>query len=77
MGTLFWIRRFLIVYLIGFAVIAASHLLRGRPMDQALTEAAMWGALAAAIFVAEAIYRFRKAAACALCADEPDYSQKV
>ena len=72
MGTGFWVRRFLLVFATAFVVIAASHLLRGRGTGHALTEAAPWGFLSAAVFVAASIHRARNGRHCALCRDTPE-----
>lgn len=63
MGTRFWIRRFLLVLLPAFAVIAASQLVQGRGVDAALLHGAIWAPITAFVYVAALRYRCRSCAA--------------
>lgn len=73
MGTLFWIRRFFVVLAGAFLIIAMAHLLRGRGWDYALTEAALWSAITAAVFMAARWYQARRGQHCAVCKDTPEF----
>ena len=71
MDKAFWIKRYLVVLAIAFAIIVAGQLLQQRTMEHALFEGAVWGPLAAAIFIAVRIVRSRLGQACAMCDDIP------
>lgn len=62
MGTLFWIKRFLLVLLSAFAVIAAGQLVQHRSMDAALLHAAIWAPITAFVYVAALRYRCKSCA---------------
>ncbi|GHA80466.1 hypothetical protein [Cognatilysobacter bugurensis] len=72
MGTAFWIRRFALVFAGAFTLIAASHLVRGRDIEHALGEAALWAAVTAAVFTAPRIVQSRRGQHCAVCRDTPE-----
>jgi hypothetical protein len=73
MGTAFWIRRFLGVFALAFAIITASQfLLRGRTPADAALQGLIWAAIAAGIFTATRLYHSRRGVACALCRDTPE-----
>jgi hypothetical protein len=55
------------VAIIAFPLIAASHLLRHRPFGYALTEAALWSAISALVFVVFQYRQARRGKACAMC----------
>ncbi|QGZ37858.1 hypothetical protein IP92_03051 [Pseudoduganella flava] len=63
MGAGFWIKRYLLAALPLFAILAIIEWAKGsaRPIDYA--SAAIWAAVAAAIFVGVAWRRYRKALA--------------
>ncbi len=71
MGTAFWIKRYLVVLAVAFTIIVGGQLLQQRTLEHALFEGALWGPLAAAIFVAVRIVRSRQGEACAICNDLP------
>ncbi len=72
MGIAFWIRRFGTALLCAFVVIALGQVvLRGRPLDVAVTHALSWSVMTASIYVATLLYRLRQGQACALCRDAP------
>ena len=71
MGLAFWIKRFLTVWLLAFAVLLAVELLKGHGMQAALAFSAAWSLLAASIFTAARIYQARRGRHCALCNDIP------
>jgi hypothetical protein len=71
MGTAFWIKRFLTVVALVFVVLTAAALLRGRTLETALVESAIWSVITSAIFTGVRIYRSRKRQYCAICNDVP------
>ena len=71
MGTSFWVRRFLLVFCIAFAVIAAAQLIQGEGLTYAATQGLIWAAVAAGIFTGSRIHQSRKGVHCALCQDIP------
>jgi hypothetical protein len=73
LGTAFWIRRFLAVFALAFAIITASQfLLRDRAIEDAALQGLVWAGIAACIFTATRLYRSRRGEACALCRDTPE-----
>ena len=72
MGILFWLRRFLLVFCIAFAVIVSAHLLRGHELAFSLSESLLWAMISANIFTASRIHQSRKGRHCALCKDTPE-----
>lgn len=71
MGIGFWVRRFLLVLVCAFVIIASSHVLRGRTYANAAMEGSLWSVVTATIFTAARIYHSRRGHACAICADTP------
>ena len=71
MSSAFWIKRFLLVLVIAFAIIVAGQLVQQRTLEHALIEGALWAPVAAAIFVGVAFARWRRSQACAMCNDIP------
>lgn len=71
MGIFFWIRRFLLIFGLVFAVLVSVHLLRGHELLFSLKESLLWGIITANIFVASRIYNSRQGKHCALCNDIP------
>ena len=74
MKPTFWIRRFAVVFAGAFALLFVVNLAKGRSMATAATESALWGAIAAGIFVATRFIRSRRGEACELCGDPPGQS---
>ncbi|GAB3747557.1 hypothetical protein GCM10028795_10350 [Lysobacter olei] len=72
MGTVFWIRRFLVVLTSAFLIIAAAHWLRGRGLHYAVTEASLWALITAAVSTAARAYQSRRGQHCAICKDTPE-----
>jgi hypothetical protein len=68
-STRFWIGRFCLVVAITFAILLAASLLRGRPVEKALTESLTWAMIASAIFTGARYTKARKGVVCALCKD--------
>lgn len=71
MKPIFWIRRFAVVFAWAFALLLAVNLVKGRSMATAAAESALWGAVAAGIFVVTRFIRSRRGEACELCGDIP------
>lgn len=75
MGTLFWIKRFLLVFCCTFLLIFLSAvLLRHREVWQASWESALWALLATVIFITNRLYRSSRGQACAICRDTVEES---
>ena len=72
MGTLFWIKRFFVVFAGAFVVICAAQLLKGHDLSYAATQAGLWGAIAAAVFTVARLYQSRQGQHCAVCNDIPE-----
>ena len=71
MGRVFWIKRFLMVAFVAFALLTAVELLKGHDLVQAVLFGLGWGVLASALFTVTRIYRSRKGQHCAICKDIP------
>lgn len=67
-GVGFWIKRFVTVLLLAFVVIGLGQLARGRGLEHALTEAAIWSPITAAVYLAAVWYHWRKGRYCRACA---------
>ncbi|MBB3220125.1 hypothetical protein [Pseudoduganella umbonata] len=67
MGPLFWIKRYLLAAVPLFAILAAVEWAKGTTAPADIASAAIWAAVAAAIFTAAAWNRYRKALSCAAC----------
>lgn len=72
MSTGFWIRRFGVVFLGAFAVIALAQWLKGHPAGYALRQGAIWGFISSSVFVAARVYHSRRGQHCELCRDTPE-----
>lgn len=68
----FWVGRFFLVAAITFSILLAASLLRGRPVDKALTESITWAMITSAIFTGSRYTSARKGIACKLCKDTVD-----
>jgi hypothetical protein len=64
------LRRFLLVLIGAFVIIALAHLLRGRGVSYAGTQAAIWSVITATVFLIADIYKARKGQQCAVCEPE-------
>lgn len=72
MSVWFWVRRFFLVLVGAFAIIATVHLLRGRSLAHAATEAAIWATISALVFVGARSMQARRGVHCAVCRDTPE-----
>jgi dolichyl-phosphate-mannose--protein O-mannosyl transferase len=61
------LRRWATVLVTAFLVIAGSHLVRGRGLEFALLEGALWAVATTAVFAAWDSYRLRRGQHCAVC----------
>jgi hypothetical protein len=71
MGTTFWIRRYVLVLVGTFVVIAGAQVLRGRALEASIIHGLIWSVVSASIFVGARIYQSRKGQHCAICNDIP------
>lgn len=76
MGRAFWIRRFFVVLAAAFVLIAASHLVRGRGLEHALTEGGIWAIVTAVVFTGGRLYQSRRGQHCAVCRDTPEVHER-
>lgn len=72
MGTVFWVRRFLLVMTVAFVIIGAAQWLKGHSLQYAASQGLVWGAISAGLFVATRIYHARRGRHCAMCKDTPE-----
>ncbi len=64
MPPLFWLKRFLLVLLPAFAILALGQLVQDRGLDDALLHAAIWAPVSALVYVVAVRYR-----RCTSCVD--------
>lgn len=76
MGTVFWIRRTLLVFALTTSGIALAQWLKGHDWAYSVTEALIWGSVATAVFTVSRIYQSRRGKQCALCRDTPEMQQR-
>jgi hypothetical protein len=69
MGAAFWIKRYLLAAVPLFAILAAVEYLKGTTTAMDYLSAAVWAAIAGAIFVGAAYRRYKKALDCPMCDD--------
>ncbi len=72
MGTMFWIRRFLLVFTGAAVVIAAVQLLKGHGVAYALSQGLAWAAISSTVFTSARLFQARRGRHCALCRDTPE-----
>ena len=72
MGAAFWIKRFLTVLVGAFIIIAAAQLLKGHVVAYALTQAAIWGFITAAVLTVARSWQSGRGQHCAICKDTPE-----
>ena len=71
MRITFWIRRFLLLFCLAFAVLACVHVLRGDELLYSMKESLLWGIIIANIFAASRVHNSRQGKHYALCNDTP------
>lgn len=76
MSTRFWIKRFLVVLALAFAVICTAQLLKGRGMEYSASQAAIWSVASALVFTVARYFQSRRGQHCALCKDTPEMQRR-
>ena len=71
MNIRFWLRRFLINFLIASGLLLVVNLAKGKALREAAGESLVWGGIAAAIFTSTGILRARRGDPCRLCGIPP------
>lgn len=74
MVTAFWIRRIFTVLLLVGVIVALAQWAKGHTFQYAITEAAIWGCISAAVFTVARIYQSRRKLHCAIFKDTPEMS---
>ena len=72
MSTGFWIKRFLTVLGLAFAVIFTAQLLKGRDLEYSVTQAALWSVISSLVFTVARYFQARRGQHCAICKDTPE-----
>jgi hypothetical protein len=62
MPLTFFVRRFLIAFVIATTVISVAQLLKGHPVALAAPDGALWGAISSAIYTLVLAYKLRRSA---------------
>ncbi len=70
-GTIFWIRRFAMIYAGALTVISVAQLLKGHSAAYSFTQGAIWGLISTTLVIALRLYKSRRGEACAVCNDTP------
>ena len=70
-----WFKRFLQVFLVTFAILTASEMLKQHGFTSALRFAALWSFLSSSIFIGIRIYYTSKGKNCPMCNDLPQTQQ--
>jgi hypothetical protein len=74
-GTAFWIRRFFTVLALVGVIVALAQWAKGHTFQYAVTHAAIWGGISAAVFTVARIYQSRRKQHCVICKDTPEMAQ--
>lgn len=72
MSTGFWIKRFLTVLAGAFTIICMAQLLKGRGLEYAAAQAAIWSLVSALVFTVARFFQARRGQHCAICKDTPE-----
>ncbi len=72
MGTAFWIRRFLLVFILAGIVITGAQLLRGHTLAYSSAEGLIWAVITSAVFTVARIFQSRRGQHCVICRDTPE-----
>jgi hypothetical protein len=62
MPLFFFVRRFLIAFVIAAAVISAAQFLKGHPLALAIPDGLLWGAISSAVYTLVLAYKLRRSA---------------
>lgn len=76
-GTAFWSRRFLLVFVSASAIIAGAQMLKGHTLGYAVFQGTLWAAIASTVFTGARIYQSRRGQHCAICRDTPETSART
>jgi heme A synthase len=68
----FWIRRFLAVFVIAFAIIGAAQLMKGHDAIYSMMHPGLWGLASALVFTIARYFQSRSGQQCAICKDTPE-----
>jgi hypothetical protein len=71
----FWVKRFLVVLGLAFAVICTAQLLKGRGLEYSAAQAAIWSIISAIVFTVARFFQARRGQHCAICKDTPEMQQ--
>lgn len=66
-GIKYWIKRYLLAAVPLFGILAAVEWFKGTAAPADIASAALWAAVAAALFVGSAYRRYRRAIVCPAC----------
>ena len=69
MSTMFWVRRYAVVFGLTFSVLVMVQLLKGYSVEESSGYGGFWALVASTIFIATRRYYARKGVACELCRD--------
>ena len=72
MGTVFWIRRFVLVFGGALVAIVGAQLLKGHTIAYAAVHGLLWAAISATVFTGARIFQSRQGQHCVLCRDTPE-----
>ena len=72
MSSAFWIKRFVTVLVGAFVVICLAQLLQGHSWSYSAGQGAIWGSMAAAVFITARFFQSRRGQHCAVCKDTPE-----
>lgn len=75
MVELFRSKRYSTVFAGVFVVISMAQLLKGHAPNQALKDAAIWGAVAVCVLTWARIWPLQRGKHCAICQDAPELQQ--
>ena len=72
MSAAFWVRRFLVAFIVALVVIAGAQLLKGHTLEYSVTEGLLWSLVAASVYTGVALNKWRRGRQCAVCGDTPE-----
>lgn len=75
MGSVFWTKRFFTVLVGAFALICVAQVLKGHSLSYSASQAAIWGAISAAVFTIARFLQACRGQHCAICKDTPEMHQ--
>ena len=72
MGPVFWLRRFLLVFVGAAMVIAVAQVVQGHALADSIAHGLLWALLSTSVFIGARIFQSRRGQHCALCRDTPE-----